>query len=47
MKRRAQRNGGFIQVIIVVILALLFLRYFNISISGTFLWLKSLFMSVL
>ncbi len=41
------QNGGFLKLIIFIIIALLLLKFFNISISDAVNWFKSFFSSVL
>lgn len=40
------KEGGFIELIIIVVVALLVMRYFGITILGTINWFISLFKSV-
>lgn len=41
------KKGGFVHIIIVIILALLLMNYFGLSVTGFFNWLAGLFRSVL
>lgn len=41
------KKGGFLQVIIVIIIALLIMRYFGITISVVVNWFLSFFRSIL
>ena len=41
------RQGGFIELIIIIIVALLIMKYYGITISGTMEWFKSFFGNVL
>jgi len=41
------KNGGFLQIIIVIIIALLIMKYFGITISVVVDWFLSFFRSVL
>jgi hypothetical protein len=43
----SERQGGFLQIIVLIILALLLMKYFGITISGIFNWFMSIFGSVL
>jgi hypothetical protein len=45
-KEIKKSDGGFIEVIILIIIALLLMKYFGITISGAFNWFVSLFRSV-
>lgn len=37
------KNGGFLQIIIFIIVALLIMKYFNITISEVVSWFKTFF----
>ena len=41
------KEGGFIEIIIIVIIALLIMKYNGMTISGVIVWFKSFFASVL
>lgn len=41
------QSGGFLQIIIIVIIALLILKYLGLTISGVWNWFTSFFASVL
>ncbi|MFA5841165.1 MAG: hypothetical protein WC847_02755 [Candidatus Paceibacterota bacterium] len=41
------KQGGFIQIIIFIIVALLIMKYFGITISGVINWFTSFFSGVL
>ncbi|MDR3519943.1 MAG: hypothetical protein P4L63_03620 [Candidatus Pacebacteria bacterium] len=41
------KEGGFIELIILIIIALLIMKYFGITISGVVNWFESFFRSVL
>ncbi|MFA6353849.1 MAG: hypothetical protein WCW93_02870 [Candidatus Paceibacterota bacterium] len=41
------KKGGFLEIIILVIIALLLMKYFGITISGLWHWFSSFFSSVL
>ena len=41
------KKGGFIELIILIIVALLLMKYFGITISGAINWFVSLFRTVL
>ncbi len=48
IKNRIKSNKeGFVQLIILVIVALLLMKYFGFTISGTIDWFKNFFSSVL
>jgi|GEM_PF-2897615 len=40
-------QGGFIQVIIVILIALLLMKYFGITVSEVYYWFRSYFADVL
>lgn len=40
-------KGGFLQIILIIIIALLIMKYFGITISGVYNWFMSFFGSVL
>ncbi len=40
------KQGGFLKTIIIIIIALIILKYFNISLSDAINWLKDLWDSV-
>jgi hypothetical protein len=40
-------KGGFLEIIILVIIALLLMKYFGITVSGVIYWFQSFFASVL
>ena len=40
------RKGGFLELIIFIIVAFLLMRYFHITLTQIFDWLKGLFNSV-
>ena len=42
-----QAKGGFLQVIILIIIALIIMKYFGITISGVVHWFTTFFSSVL
>ncbi|MEK7471344.1 MAG: hypothetical protein AAB623_01700 [Patescibacteria group bacterium] len=44
---RGGKQSGFLQIIILIIVALLIMKYFGITISGVFNWFSSFFGSVL
>ena len=41
------KEGGFIELIILIIIALLIMKYFGITISGVVDWFEAFFRSVL
>lgn len=41
------KNGGFIQLIILIIIALFVMRYFGVTVSGVINWFKAEFHDVL
>lgn len=41
------RNSGFLQIIVAVVVLLFVLRFFGLTISELYYWFKSLFFSVL
>jgi hypothetical protein len=41
------KNKGFIELIILIIIALLLMKYFGITISGVINWFESFFKNVL
>jgi len=41
------KEGGFIQLIIIVIVAFLLMRYFDITVTEIFNWFKALFRSII
>jgi hypothetical protein len=43
----ANKQSGFLEIIIIIIIALLLMRYFGITISGVVNWFISFFHSVL
>jgi len=49
MKHKLKNNqqGGFLQLILFIVIALLIMKYFNITISDIINWFQSLFGSVL
>lgn len=47
MNKPKKQENGFIEIIIVIIIALLIMKYFGITITGTINWFISLFRSVL
>ena len=46
MRNLKNQESGFIYIIIVIVVALLLMRYMGITFTGTFEWFKSLFYSV-
>ena len=42
-----KQEGGFIKLIIFIVIALFLMKYFKISISDVFEWIKTLLNSVL
>ncbi len=40
------QQGGFIELIIVLILTFLLMKYYGITFTGVFNWVKDLFLSV-
>ncbi|KKR42936.1 MAG: hypothetical protein UU10_C0011G0015 [Parcubacteria group bacterium GW2011_GWF1_40_6] len=47
MKKSETKDGGFLQIIIVIIIALLIMKYFGVTISEVVIWFKTFFASVL
>ncbi len=43
----ASTQGGFLQIILFIIIALLIMKYFNITISGVINWFQAFFGNVL
>lgn len=41
------KNGGFLKLILFIIIALVLLKFFNITISEIFNWFKTFFADVL
>lgn len=43
LKKRGEtsKQGGFLELIIIIIVALLLMKYFNITVSDIIVWLKS------
>ena len=41
------KKGGFVKLILLIIIALIIMKYFDISISGVIDWIKELINSVL
>ncbi len=37
------RQGGFLQLIILIVVAVLLMKYFNVSVSDVVDWFKSVF----
>lgn len=46
MKIQNTKEGGFIGVVIMIVVVLLLMNYFGFTFSGFFNWLKALFYSV-
>ncbi|MFZ1019896.1 MAG: hypothetical protein WAN61_02815 [Minisyncoccia bacterium] len=42
-----KNQNGFIELIIIIIIALLLMRYFGITVSGVIEWFKTFFANVL
>ncbi|MEX2052187.1 MAG: hypothetical protein WD991_00635 [Candidatus Paceibacterota bacterium] len=40
-------KGGFLQIIFIIVVALLLMKFFGFTISGTIAWFKEFFGSVL
>jgi hypothetical protein len=47
MKKSETKDGGFLQIIVVVIIALLIMKYYEVTISEVVIWFKTFFASVL
>lgn len=41
------QKGGFIETIILIVIVLLVMKYYGVTLSGIYYWLKDLFLSVL
>ena len=41
------KQGGFLEIIIIIIIALLIMKYFGVTISGAIHWFTSFFSNVL
>ncbi len=41
------KEGGFLEIIVLIIIALLIMRYMGLTISGVINWFESFFRSVL
>lgn len=46
MKKFKNKQGGFLQIIVLIVILFLVMRYFNLTITGIFDWLKALVLSV-
>ena len=46
-KIKNNNNRGFLQIIVLIVVALLIMKYFNITISGVVQWFTSFFSGVL
>jgi hypothetical protein len=46
-KIKNKKQGGLIEIIIVIIIALFLMKYFGITISGVINWFESFFRGVL
>mgnify|MGYP001574961308 CR=1 FL=1 len=44
---KKEKEGGFIQIIVLVVIALLVMKYYGITITIAFNWFKDYFSSVL
>lgn len=47
MEKSNIKNGGFLQIIVVIIVALLIMKYYGVTISEVVIWFKTFFASVL
>lgn len=47
MNNLTNQKGGFLKLIIFIVIALFLMKYFKISLSDVIDWLKNLFNSVL
>lgn len=47
MKKSEIKNGGFLQIIVSIIIALIIMKYFDVTISEVMNWFKTFFASVL
>lgn len=45
--KNINKEGGFLEIIIIIIIALLIMRYFGITVSGVVDWFMGFFRSVL
>ena len=45
--RHGGKKAGFIELIIIIVIALLLMKYFGVTVSGVILWFKTFFASVL
>ncbi len=46
MNKLKNKQGGFLELVIVIIIALVLMRYFGFTITGFLNWLRELFYSV-
>jgi hypothetical protein len=46
MNKKKQQEGGFLRIIIIIIILFLLLKYFNLTLTEIFEWIKDLFYSV-
>ena len=46
-KLKNNKNRGFLQLIVLIVVALLLMKHFNITISGVIQWFTSFFAGVL
>ncbi|MCX6747398.1 MAG: hypothetical protein NTW98_00395 [Candidatus Nomurabacteria bacterium] len=46
MKNIKNQQGGFLELILVIIIVLVLMRYFGFTITGFLNWLETLFYSV-
>lgn len=47
MNTSNNKEGGFIKLIVVILIALLVMKYYNVTISELINWFKSFFGSIL
>ncbi len=45
--KKDMRQGGFLEIIIFILIVLLIMKYFDITLSEVIFWFKSFFGSVL
>ncbi len=46
MKNLQNKQGGFLDIIISIVIIFLIMRYFGLTITGIFDWLRELFYSI-
>ncbi len=41
------QQGGFIETVVLIVIVLLVMKYYGVTLTGIYYWLKDLFLSII